>query len=373
MGIDAMAKSKYARSDFNIRIDGDNPDSLLSNNMKELRLDQLNRKINFLFFIMFSLVCILSAAAYFEIKGRTSDKSTEKDVKIEKTLDDMASGYSVLSDKMTQMEKSVSTQFAALEKSAARLNSDLTQIKKNLNLLSSSKTGKYELKQIIAKIDKSAAPYQEKIQEIASQIKQSDKNFKQELFLLADALDKYKTKNFEISKTVARNSEQLTGFNQTVDGYQKNLDEIQKTTLQQQDNLIKTVEVFEEEKNNWAKLSKLIIQKNNQPVELPDKIKRDIEAVNQLQTELLTLTKSVVFKKTFDSALARNQKKYQQSLDGMERNLRTKITALQKEFLRFEKKMSSSIIAPKSDSSRTTKRKQTSDKNSGTIFEMDIQ
>ena len=368
-----MAKSKYARSDFNIRIDGDNPDSLLSKNMKELRLDQLNRKINFLFFIILILICILSAVAYFEIKGRTSDKSTEKDVKIEKTLDDMASGYSALSDKMTQMEKSVSTQFAALEKSAVSLNSDLTEIKKNLNLLSSSKIGKHELKHITAKIDKSAAPYQEKIQEIASQIKQSDKNFKQELFLLADALDKYKTKSFEVSKTVARNSEQLTGFNQTVDGYQKNLDEIQKTTLQQQDNLIKLIETFEQEKDNWTKLSKLIIQKNNQPVELSDKIKRDIEAVNQLQTELITLTKKVVFKKTFDSAFARNQKKYQQNLDSMERNLRTKITALQKEFLRFEKKMSSSIIVPKADSSRTTNRKRTSGKNSGTIFEMDIQ
>jgi len=368
-----MAKSKYARSDYNIRIDGYNPDSLLSKNMKELRLDQLNRKINFIFFIILVLICIFAVVAYFELKGRTSAKSAEKDVKIKKTLDDMASEYSALSDKITHTEKSVSNRFATLEKSITSLNSDLTQVKKNLNLLSSSKIGKHELKQINAKLDQSVAPYQEKIDKITSQIKQSDKNFKQELFLLADALDKNKNKNSAISQTIVKESERLTGLSQTVAGDKKKLDEIQKTTQQQQDNLIRLIETFETEKGEWAKLSKLIIQKNNQPVELPDKIKRDIEALNQLQTELLTLTKNVVFKKTLDSALARNQKKHKQNLDRMERNIRIKITALQKEFLKFEKKISSSIIIPKSKSSPKTKSKRTGDKSSGTIFEMDIQ
>ena len=368
-----MAKSKYARSDYNIRIDGYNPDSLLSKNMKELRLDQLNRKINFIFFIILVLICIFAVVAYFELKGRTSVKSAEKDVKIKKTLDDMASEYSALSDKITLMEKSVSNRFATLEKSITSLNSDLTQVKKNLNLLSSSKIGKHELKQITAKLDQSVAPYQEKIDKITSQIKQSDKNFKQELFLLADALDKNKNKSSELSQTVVRESERLTKLNQSVAGYQKGLNELQKTTQQQEDNLNRLIETFEEEKDNWTKLSKLIIQKNNQPIELPDKVKRTIEAVNQLQAELLTLAKKVVYKKTLDSALARNQKKHKQNLDRMEQNLRTKITALQKKFLIFEKKMSSSIIAPKSDSARTAERKRTSDGKSSTIFEMDIQ
>ncbi|MDM8541809.1 hypothetical protein QUF90_12040 [Desulfococcaceae bacterium HSG9] len=354
-----MARSKYARSDFNIRIDGDNPDSLLSSNMKELRLDQLNRKINVLFLIILILIGVLSAAAYFELKGRTSDKNTKQDAKIKKTLEGMASEYSALSDKITHTEESVSNRLAALEKKAVGLNSGLAKINKNLNLLSSSKTSKHELKQITSKVDKLIAPYQEKIDKITSQIKQSDKNFKQELFLLADALDKNKNKN--------------SGLSQTVAGYKKKLDEIQKTTQQQQDNLIRLIETFEQEKENWTKLSKLIIQKNNQPVELPDKIKRDIEAINQLQTELLTLTKNVVFKKTLDSALARNRKTHKQNLDRMEQNLRTKIASLQKKFLQFEKKMSSSIIIPKSKSSSKTKRKRTGDKSSGTIFEMDIQ
>ncbi len=369
MGIDAMAK--YPRNDFNIRIDGDNPDSLLKKNMKELRIDQLNRKINVLFFIILSLICILLAVAYFDIKGRFSDNRTEKTVIIEKKIEEMASEYSSLLKKNTQMEESIAKKLNALEKNDTGLNSDLTEVKKNLELLSSSKTGKHELKQITAKIDKLVAPYQEKIQKTLSQINQLDKNFKQELFLLADGLDKYKNKSSELSQTVAMESERLTELNQTVDGYQKKLNEIQKTTQQQQDNLIRLIEAFEEEKDNWTKLSKLIIQKNNQPVELPDKINRSIEAVNQLQAELLALAKKVVYRKTLDSALARNQKQHKQNLDRMEQNLRTKMAALQKEFLKFEKKMSSCIISPQP--SRKTKRNQTSDGGTGTIFEQDIQ
>jgi len=365
--------AKYTKNDYNILIDGDNPDSLLSKNMKELRIDQLNRKINFLFFIIFSLICILLAVAYFDIKGRISDNRTDKTVIIEKTLEDMASKHSSLSIKITQMEEFISNRLATLEKSDTGLNADLTEVKKNLDLLSSSKTGKHELQQITAKIDKLVAPYQEKFHKTSSQINQLDKNFKQELFLLADALDKNKNKNSELSQTVVRESERLTKLNQSVAGYQKGLNELQKTTQQQEDNLNRLIETFEEEKDNWTKLSKLIIQKNNQPIELPDKVKRTIEAVDQLQAELLTLAKKVVYKKTLDSALARNRKKHKQNLDRMEQNLRTKIVALQKKFLIFEKKVSSSIIAPKSDSARTTKRKRTSDGKSSTIFEMDIQ
>jgi len=106
--------ARYTKNDYNIRIDGDNPDSLLRKNMKELRIDQLNRKINFLFFIIFSLICVLLAVAYFDIKGRISDNRTGKTVIIEKTLEDMASKYSSLSIKNAQMEELISNRLTAL-------------------------------------------------------------------------------------------------------------------------------------------------------------------------------------------------------------------------------------------------------------------
>jgi len=371
MGIDAMAN--YKRKDYNIRIDGDNPDFILRKNMKELRTDQLNRKINVLFLIIFILICVLLAVAYFEIKGRTSDKHAEKTEKIEKALNDMASQYSGLSDKISKIQDSVSNQLAVLQKSNAGFKADLTEVEKNLNVLSSSKIGKHELKQIAAQIDKSVAPYQDKINNNLSLIKQLDKNVKQELFLLADALDKFKISNSDLFQTVTKESERLTGLNQTVASYQKNLSEIQETTLQQQGNLNRLIETFEDEKGEWAKLSKLIIQRNKQPIELPDTIKRSIQEIDQLHAELVIMAKSVVYKKMLDSAIARNLKENKQNLDSLERNLRKRITALQKEFLKFEKKISSSIILPRSDSTRPTKRNQTSDQSSGTIFEQDIQ
>ncbi len=373
MGIGAMARSKYIRNDYNIPIDGYNPDSLLKKNMKELRIDQLNRKINFLFFIIFILICIISAVAYLEIKGRTSDQRTDEALKMEKTLDDMATEYSSLSNKITQMEKSVSNRFKAVEKSSTGLNSNLKEVKKNLNLLSSSKTGKHELKQITDKINKSVAPYQEKIDKISSAIKQLDKNFKQELFVLADALDKYKIKSLELSQTVDRESGRLTELNQVVAGHEIKLNEIQKTSKQQQDNLTRLIETFEKEKGDWVKLSKLITKKNNLPIEVPDEIILAIEAIEQLQVEQLKMAKSVVYRKTLDSALARNEKKYKQNINSSEQNLRKKITALQKEFLKFEKKVASLIKLPQSNSTHTKKSKKTSDGSTGTIFEMDIQ
>jgi len=365
-----MARS--ARNDFNIRIDGDNPDSLLNKNLKELRIDQLNRKINLLFLIILILIGILSAAAYFEIKGRTSAKEAAKTAIIEKTLTEMASQYSALSDKIVQMEKSVAGRLTALEKNNAGLKSALALANKHLDLLSSSKIGKHELKQIYTKIDTSIAPFQEQIQIASSQIRQLDKNIKQELFLLADALDKYKMKHADLSQTVAKESGHLTGLTQTAAVNQKKIGEIQKTIQQQQGNLNRLVKIFEDEKGEWDKLSRLIIQNSNQPIELPDKIKRSVKAVDQLQAELLTMAKSVVYQKTLDSALIRNQKKNQQHLDRLERNLRTKITALQKKFLKFEKKMSSAVILPQSGSARPAKRRQTPARNSSTIFEQDI-
>ncbi len=342
-----------ARKEFNIRIDGENPDSLLKQNLKELRIDQLNRKVNFLFFIIIILICVLIAAAYFDIKGRVSQKDTEKTAKMEKTIANLSGQYDALSKQHGQMKTSISNRLTALEKNDVGLTEDVTKAQKNLELLSSSKIGKHELKQINVKIDQSIATVQDQVQNVSSQIKALDKNFKQELFLLAASLDKYKTESQALSRTIA--------------DYQNKFKEIEQANQAQQENLIELIDAFEAEKGEWNKLSKLIIRKTNEPVELPNSLKEKIQAVDQLQADLVDLAKTVVYRKTLDAAIARNQKKQQQNLKQMERDLIKRITTLQKDFLVLEKKISSQTLLPQP---RTPPSK---DGKTGTIFEQDIQ
>lgn len=343
-----------ARKEFNIRIDGDNPDSLLKRNLKELRIDQLNRKVNFLFFIIIILICALIVVAYFDIKGRISENDSEKTATMEKTIANLSGQYDSLSKQHDQMKTSVANRLEALEKNDIGLTEEVAKAQKNLNLMSSSKMGKHDLKQINAKIDQSIATVQDEIQTVSSQIKALDKNFKQELFLLAASLDKFKTESQALSQTVA--------------DHQKKLNQIEQANQAQQENLIQLIDAFEAEKGEWNKLSKLIIRKTNEPVELPDSLKQAIQAVNQLQADLVDLAQTVVYRKTLDAALARNQKKQQQNLKEMEQDLIKRITTLQKEFLIFEKKLSAQTLSPQPRTPPSTK-----DGKTGTIFEQDIQ
>ena len=188
---------------FKIRLDDDNPDEVLNDQIAEETTPPSNRKIFLLFFLLLILMAAGMAVVYMDIKKRLAtniDAGTTAFSNISKEVSVAMAEISARQDELDKTMKNTATSFSA---SVSEMNTRLKKIEASINSLRKSKSDKKELSAAVADIEKKVAPVQTNLEKIHEEMSGVSENIRKEVSGLRDEITS-QTKKFEaVSKEVA--------------------------------------------------------------------------------------------------------------------------------------------------------------------------
>lgn len=249
-------------SDFKFRMDEDRPDSIFQEEMENLRLDKLNRRITFVSIFVPILMALIVTYGYLEIKKKfvRSDNSGAEKVQI--LASDLESKFSSLSLKFAKIEESLNNSispineiFLEFEKSTTGLKKDLQKLDQSIVDLEAEKAGKKELTDVLtamgsklgplrADIKKNSTDHQIEIEklrysltEIAGKTQKNGNtmiNFEEDIATLSSAMTNNKMVILGLKTDLQSYRETLTQtikqIEDTLVSVRKKLDEMQQMT-----------------------------------------------------------------------------------------------------------------------------------------------
>ena len=159
-------------SDFKFHLDEDRPDSIFQEEMENLRLEKLNRRINFISIFIPILMVLILVYGYLEIKKKFVKADDSGAQKVQVLATELESKFSSLSLKYAKLEESLNKSFSPIneiflefEKTATALKKDLEKNERSLASLETEKATKKELSDLAAMIDSRIAPLAADIQQ----------------------------------------------------------------------------------------------------------------------------------------------------------------------------------------------------------------
>ncbi len=165
-------------SDFKIRIDEESPDSVFQDEIRELRLEKLSKRVTILSILIPCLIGAFIAFAYFDLKKRVLINQSSGAKTVQNLSKDFDTRLYDLSTKYNDIENTLANRAAALEKNFSSLKFRLYKNEHKTKKLDTSKADKKDqeaaLKDLenissqIAALDKMVA---QKLGELAASIK----------------------------------------------------------------------------------------------------------------------------------------------------------------------------------------------------------
>jgi DNA repair exonuclease SbcCD ATPase subunit len=141
-------------SDFKFRIDEESPDSVFQDEIRELRLEKLSKRVTILSILIPCLIGGLIAIAYMDLKKRffiNQDTGTRTVQDLSKDLD--AKLYD-LTNKYNDLENTLATRAAALEKNFSSLKFRLYKNENKIKKLGASKAEKKDQETALKDLEK---------------------------------------------------------------------------------------------------------------------------------------------------------------------------------------------------------------------------
>ena len=169
--------SEEKSPDFKIRIGEESPISEFQDEIRELRLEKLSKRVTIISILIPCFIAIVLAFAYLDLRKRVlinQDTGTETVKKISRDFE--AQLYEITS-KYNDFENTIATRAATLEKNFSSLKLKLYKTDNRLKKLNASKANKKDQEAVLKDLRK-----------VSSQITAFDEGFTQKLDALADTV-----------------------------------------------------------------------------------------------------------------------------------------------------------------------------------------
>ncbi|MEA1948410.1 MAG: hypothetical protein U9N83_14030 [Thermodesulfobacteriota bacterium] len=162
-------------SRFKMRIDDEKPDFQSQEDIHDLRVEKLSKRITRISILIPCLIFLITLAVYFDLKKSISltDSSGSMGVKaLSKVLE---SKFSSLSVRQANLEDALTKRIEAIEKSAASIQANLNKVTTAIKYIRSArKTDNKKMGDAIATIEKKLSPLPGGLESIASDLKNID-------------------------------------------------------------------------------------------------------------------------------------------------------------------------------------------------------
>ena len=136
MGIDKMSEEKS--KEFQIRFDEESPDTVFQDEIKNLRLEKLSKRVTIIAILIPSFICILLLLVYFDLRNKVTANQSTGTMNIQSMSKDFDTRLNKLSSQFSEIEESLASNISSYEKKISSLKFRIYKVEnKNKKLISS--------------------------------------------------------------------------------------------------------------------------------------------------------------------------------------------------------------------------------------------
>jgi uncharacterized phage infection (PIP) family protein YhgE len=176
-------------SRFKMRIDDENPDFQYQEEIDDLRLKKLSRRITRISILIPCLIFLISLAVYFDLKKSISITDNTGNMGVKALSKELESKFSSLSVRQANLEDALTKRIEAIEKSAASIQSNLNNATTAIKYIRSArKTDNTKIESAITTIEKRLSPLSGDLENIASDLKNIDHTVNKQMSNLSQSV-----------------------------------------------------------------------------------------------------------------------------------------------------------------------------------------
>jgi len=178
---------------FKMQMEDESPDFKVREEIDDLKVEKLHKRITRISIIIPCLVVIIILAAYFDLKKNLSSVNTKGNMGVQTLSKELESRFSSLSIKEANLEETLGKKTAALEKAAASLQTATKEATTAIKYIRSARKKDNEnIASAIKKIEKTLASIPKDLEKILSDLKAIDKTSSAKLVIFSQFMDSSK-------------------------------------------------------------------------------------------------------------------------------------------------------------------------------------
>jgi|GEM_PF-3356835 len=207
---------------FQIRIDGDQPDSLFSDNFESLRIEQLSRKVSIFTILLPIVFIILVAVAYMDIRFRVLKADSAETGEVTQLSKALESRFSSLSVKYAKLEESFNKTilpmeevFAVFERQNATIKDQISQLQVQFEALNGTSIDRPTLDAALETLQADQGSQREELAMAVDEITALDEKYSQKIIKLTETFDALRNELASAADNMTQFSTELQTLSET--------------------------------------------------------------------------------------------------------------------------------------------------------------
>jgi len=201
-------------SRFQFSADGDEPDAILQDELRELKIEKLGQRVTLLTILIPCMIGVILVITYLDIKDRVTRSYDTGAIGVQKLSKDLASKFSSLSLEQAKINDIQTKKLPELEKSAAFLKSRLSKLQESMTQMTAASINRDELTRVaktltdkIANIPQDLKPDFEALALVDDRIVEDFRQMSTDIKILSDNMMEIDTRIDTIRKKIETLSE----------------------------------------------------------------------------------------------------------------------------------------------------------------------
>ena len=134
--------SEERSKEFQIRIDEESPDTVFQDEIKNLRLEKLSKRVTIIAILIPCFICILLLLVYFDLRNKVTANQSTGVTNIQSLSKDFDTRLTELSSQLSKIEESLASNISSYEKKISSLKFRIYRVENKNKKLVSSKSYK---------------------------------------------------------------------------------------------------------------------------------------------------------------------------------------------------------------------------------------
>lgn len=145
--------SEESSKEFEIRIDEESPDAVFQDDIKNLRLEKLGKRVTIISILIPCFIALLLVLVYLDLRNRVTANQSTGVTHIQSLSKDFDTRLDELSAQLSKIEESLASNISTYEKKLSSLKFRVYKSENRIKKIKSSKVDKKELTQFSTKLD----------------------------------------------------------------------------------------------------------------------------------------------------------------------------------------------------------------------------
>lgn len=134
--------SEERSKEFQIRIDEESPDAVFQDEIKNLRLEKLSKRVTIISILIPCFICILLLLVYFDLRNKVTANQSSDVTNIQSMSKDFDTRLNELSSQLSKIEESLTSNISSYEKKISSLKFKIYKSENRIKKIKSSKSDK---------------------------------------------------------------------------------------------------------------------------------------------------------------------------------------------------------------------------------------